>query len=199
MSSWSVTGTKGSRGDVSERTRTRRLGARSRVSLVAALFSLVMTAGVVTAVPASAAQPWCEYAASQSVKYYYPSTPNSQNAWFQMPATMQVGSANAFDCFLRRGHTGPGVSALQATINACYYYRSYPGAATRRVTSEALVVDGSFGAKTEAALKAVQAYEGITADGSFGNQTRSYLEWVAVLSTNTPGGVESSTSCWSRY
>jgi murein L,D-transpeptidase YcbB/YkuD len=40
-----------------------------------------------------------------------------------------------------------------------------------------LKVDGDFGAKTEAALKSVQAKIGVPADGVYGPSTRAKLEF----------------------
>lgn len=70
---------------------------------------------------------------------------------------------------LRRGSSGDEVAELQALLNAKY--------------GADLDIDGVFGAKTEAAVKAFQQAHGLTADGVVGPKTRAAL------------GVKQSTEC----
>lgn len=65
---------------------------------------------------------------------------------------------------LRRGVSGSDVAALQRGLNAAFDF-----------AGDNLVTDGSFGAKTEAHVKAYQALKGIAADGVVGPTTRMYL------------------------
>ena len=69
---------------------------------------------------------------------------------------------------LRRGSEGEAVEELQALLNAKY--------------GANLEIDGKFGAKTEAAVKAFQQAKGLTADGVVGPKTR------AALALDSPGG-----------
>lgn len=63
---------------------------------------------------------------------------------------------------LRRGDKGADVAALQTILNA--------------VTDAKLTVDGSFGAKTEAAVKEYQTAASLEADGVFGGKS-----WASIL------------------
>lgn len=66
---------------------------------------------------------------------------------------------------LRRGNSGDEVADLQALLNAKY--------------GADLDIDGVFGAKTEAAVKAFQQAHGLTADGIVGSKTRAVIGLVA--------------------
>jgi peptidoglycan hydrolase-like protein with peptidoglycan-binding domain len=72
-------------------------------------------------------------------------------------------------CTMQIKSAGKGVEALQSAINSCYKPLLKDGVP--------LKVDGDFGAKTEAALKSVQAKLGVPADGVYGPSTRAKLEF----------------------
>ncbi|MBR3018492.1 MAG: peptidoglycan-binding protein [Clostridia bacterium] len=73
---------------------------------------------------------------------------------------------------LRSGSSGDEVEELQAILNAKY--------------GANLEVDGVFGAKTEAAVKAFQKAKGLSADGVVGPKTRAALGLVFDQSMNVP-------------
>ena len=72
----------------------------------------------------------------------------------------ETGDTN---CQIGVGSTGPGVKALQNTLNDCYGTR--------------LVVDGIYGNQTSSAVVHAQQANGITSDGIYGHQTRDHLVW----------------------
>jgi peptidoglycan hydrolase-like protein with peptidoglycan-binding domain len=77
------------------------------------------------------------------------------------------------------------VRSLQSQLNLCYGPgSSFPGHVA--VFKPALGLDGDFGAKTAAALRAVQAHHHIGADGMYGPQTRPTINFFA----DDAGGVE---------
>jgi murein L,D-transpeptidase YcbB/YkuD len=78
-----------------------------------------------------------------------------------------AGATAADTCTMAIKSAGKGVEALQAAINACYKDVLAGGVP--------LKVDGDFGAKTEAALKGVQAKIGVEASGVYGPATRAKL------------------------
>jgi peptidoglycan hydrolase-like protein with peptidoglycan-binding domain len=63
---------------------------------------------------------------------------------------MPVASDGAFSCYMNRGNTGDDVRAMQNTLNSCY--------------GASLTIDGSFGPKTQAALRAAESTAGMTTD-----------------------------------
>lgn len=83
------------------------------------------------------------------------------------PATAQrstaVGSRVQAQQIVRRGDTGPAVSALQGDLAKLGYLRQ----------SE---VDGDFGPRTEAAVKSFQKDKGLEQDGVVGPNTRGALD-----------------------
>jgi hypothetical protein len=68
-----------------------------------------------------------------------------------------------FNCYLREGHSGPGVTELQKALIDCYGAK--------------MAFDGQFGPKTRASLMAAQTVERVTIDGVYGSQTRDHLLW----------------------
>lgn len=70
---------------------------------------------------------------------------------------------------LRRGSTGDGVKHLQTQLNS--------------ILKAQLVIDGQFGALTEAALKQFQSRYGLVVDGVAGVETQTLIEniWSAPL------------------
>lgn len=79
---------------------------------------------------------------------------------------------------LRRGSNCDEVEELQVLLNAKY--------------DANLEIDGSFGAKTEAAVKAFQRAKGLTADGIVGPKTRAALGLAFSQDTNANGNVSTS-------
>ena len=127
----------------------------------AALSAIVLAAGVLPALaaPAQAATPECssavtltEYNSSNGVTY----------------STRKGSHLGSTTCWMARGSSSAGVSALQKTLIECYDQR--------------IAVDGSFGPATQQALKNAQAATNrsagrtvITVDGSYGPQSRYWL------------------------
>ena len=61
------------------------------------------------------------------------------------------------------GLPGQSIKVLQRNLNYCY--------------GSKLAVDGTYGSKTAAAVKAVQRKHKLTADGIYGPKTRSAMNW----------------------
>ena len=120
---------------------------------VATAVMVVALAGsvLVVASPAHAATPVCT-GVSQRWR-------DGLSAW--LPSAGNY-SGN-FSCYLRQGHTGAGVTALQLTLIDCYGAK--------------MPWDGQFGPKTAYWLNVAQWTEGITADSIYGSQTRDHLLW----------------------
>lgn len=85
-----------------------------------------------------------------------PSAPTTPSTPSTSAGTYSFGSA-----MLKNGSTGEGVKAVQAFLNAA--------------TSAGLSVDGAFGPKTTAAVKAWQAANGLDADGLVGPMTKAKM------------------------
>ncbi|MFD5510942.1 peptidoglycan-binding protein [Streptomyces sp. NPDC059761] len=113
----------------------------------------VLAAGLLTtgATTASAAMPTCTGANTYGDAVGYT---------VRIPTDHEDGSNF---CVMRRGASGNGVMALQWTMHWCYGQIN-------------LAKDGEFGPATEAALKKVQASEGLVADGVYGPNTRDRIK-----------------------
>jgi peptidoglycan hydrolase-like protein with peptidoglycan-binding domain len=98
------------------------------------------------------------------------------------PATWQALPADPNTPKLARGSTGPAVSALQKGL-AKFDTPNSP--------TDPGPIDGSFGQRTESAVRAYQTRQNITADGVVGDQTwwvpagaaNATLAWLAGLTT----------------
>ncbi|KAK1759930.1 peptidoglycan-binding protein [Echria macrotheca] len=77
-------------------------------------------------------------------------------------------------CELGEGNNSEGVSALQQQINLCY----------DDVIAAKLKVDGDFGGKTKAAVKAVQKAVKADQDGRYGAETRGKMKWGLYFNSN---------------
>jgi len=110
----------------------------TRVRAAMAAMTLVVGLGVAVAAanPAAAADARCTGSDSQFNGRIY--------------VVMPVASDGNFECYMNRGETGDEVRALQNTLNSCY--------------GASLTVDGSFGPRTQAALRAVEDSLGMTRD-----------------------------------
>ena len=111
-----------------------------------------------TATAASTALPTCTASESKHVG----------NGWFITSPSI-FDRINGYNCNLKLGdhysdeEIYDSVLWLQRNLNHCYGAR--------------LAVDGYYGAKTRAAVIAVQRQHRITADGIYGPRTRSAMKW----------------------
>lgn len=83
-------------------------------------------------------------------------------------------------CLLGRGLAANTkvVTQFQATLKRCYSGLSLASPYQDEKIRD-LSADGSFGPRTEAALKAVQKYIGTTADGTYGVVTRDHMSFIS--------------------
>lgn len=89
--------------------------------------------------------------------------------------SLPVDSSGKRGCTMNQGANGKHVSALQTALKVCY--------------KKGIAVDGVWGPKTTAALKAAQKTMGVSADGVFGPNTNAKTKWRAVLNDpNNPVG-----------
>lgn len=88
--------------------------------------------------------------------------------------TTVTAPAYNYSGVMKVGSKGPGVSTLQAALNS--------------VQTMQVVVDGSFGPATKAAVVAFQAAHGLTADGIVGPMTGAKLAAATVGVITVPGG-----------
>ncbi|GAB3829954.1 peptidoglycan-binding domain-containing protein [Kribbella italica] len=73
-------------------------------------------------------------------------------------------AAANLECQMGIGSAGPQVTPLQVSLNRCH--------------GAGLAVDSKYGPKTAAAVRAVQAANGIAADGIYGPDTRRVVKWL---------------------
>jgi len=93
---------------------------------------------------------------------------------------------NSINCQLAEGNNSDGVKALQTQINLCY----------RGTIAAQLDVDGDFGGKTKAALKAVQRKAGADDDGIYGPETRSKMKFGLYFNGNPNDEVCKKLTDW---
>jgi peptidoglycan hydrolase-like protein with peptidoglycan-binding domain len=128
----------------------------------------LLAGGLVAAVgaPASASTSQCTTAHTWEYSYMT----------ITSPAAARSGAYDGYtpSCWLASGNNNAAVRQLQIDINTCYGPDawSYGGVNT---TGVRLSTDGSFGARTKAALIAVQRYESVSADGVYGPYTASAM------------------------
>lgn len=136
---------------------TRRYGTAGVLMLMLAGLLVSTTPG-----SALAATPRCQAgygfwnSRSDGQRYLYLPVDNNQN--------------NQWRCLMSKGgsQSRAAVEALQEALNICYHDKNW-------VIDERLVVDGSFGSRTKAALTQVQQYHGIKDDGVYGPETASTM------------------------
>lgn len=140
-----------------------------RALLVAALAALCAPLAAPPATGASYVGP-CERA--MFISYY-------QTYWISYENYLPIGNGDyQTNCYMRPGYRGDDVKALQLALNRCY----------GSVIGSQLVVDGSFGPLTEAALRRVQSRLRITVDGHYGNETRAAMAWPVYANPYRVGG-----------
>ncbi|KAK5651330.1 hypothetical protein OQA88_12563 [Cercophora sp. LCS_1] len=93
---------------------------------------------------------------------------------------------NSINCQLAENNNSDAVKALQTQINLCY----------RDKIAAKLDVDGDFGGKTKAALKAVQRAAGADDDGIYGPETRSKMKFGLYFNGNPNDFVCKKLSDW---
>ncbi|NUR59361.1 MAG: peptidoglycan-binding protein [Catenulispora sp.] len=153
------------------------IGMKTMTIRILAAFALITGGLFAFASPAAASStPQC----TRSYTYY------GSGYWEQYPAgwnsTYSVWSQG---CWLSYGSSNAGVKQLQSDINNCYTRTDWGGV---NLGIARLTVDGSYGAKTKAAVIAVQKYE-----RSHGNP---YLAVDGVYGPNTAYTMD-HTGAWS--
>ncbi|WP_192583271.1 peptidoglycan-binding domain-containing protein [Streptomyces albicerus] len=135
--------------------KIRRVRIRSFVATGALLAGL--TGSALAAAPSATAA--ADYPCGRGVTLYNNVT--NPTSYKYMPwATV----ANTGNCWMDRGMSNSGVTALQKNLNSCYGYR--------------LATDGIFGPATESALISVQKRVGVAADGDYGPNTANAMVWA---------------------
>ncbi|WP_235998953.1 peptidoglycan-binding domain-containing protein [Qaidamihabitans albus] len=94
--------------------------------------------------------------------------------------SVPAASGNSTSCLIGRGLVANTaiVVQFQYTMIRCYGSR-YLAAPYQNERIRDLATDGSFGPRTEAALKSVQKAVGTTADGTYGPNTRDRMRFVS--------------------
>ncbi|MEV0226172.1 peptidoglycan-binding domain-containing protein [Streptomyces sp. NPDC050704] len=129
----------------------RRTG-KSKALLATGTMMAALLGGVITAAPASAADGVCT--GSTTIQ-------TTGGRHFVVPINV---ANHTIYCYLKNGHRGTGVRALQKNMNSCYGKR--------------LELDGSFGPATEVALRDVQGRIGARVDGEYGRETLGKMKWA---------------------
>ncbi|GGS34200.1 peptidoglycan-binding domain-containing protein [Actinokineospora fastidiosa] len=139
-------------------------GRVKRIGTVAAVVAAAAAGVVVSAGPAAAATPLC----SKVV------TVTGVGAKVIVPAS----SGGSLNCLIGRGLVANEtiVRQLQHTLVRCYTNMRMPSPYTGERVGD-IAVDGDFGPRTEAAVKAVQAGAGVTVDGIYGSETRNRMRF----------------------
>jgi Putative peptidoglycan binding domain len=136
-----------------------------RIFGVAAVLVLMMAAGIATGTgPAEAASSCTSYSTFEEF-----GTPDGFVIWDQRLPTVGFNTFDA-SCVLGVGNQGSAVKTLQHALNRCY-------APPYNNITAVLTEDGKFGSKTQAAVRAVQTFNGIPHDGVYGPQTRRFMNW----------------------
>ena len=77
-------------------------------------------------------------------------------------ASSSTSSSSSTKSYLSKGDSGDEVKTLQTMLNACGYNCG--------------TVDGDFGSKTDAAVRAMQKDTGLSVDGMYGTKSKAVLE-----------------------
>ena len=93
---------------------------------------------------------------------------------------------NSINCQLAQGNNSDAVKALQMQMNLCY----------RGTIAAQLKVDGDFGSKTKAALRAVQRAAKADDDGIYGPETRSKMKFGTYINGNPDDEICKKLSDW---
>jgi hypothetical protein len=93
---------------------------------------------------------------------------NWEDASGQVFIPLPASAGGSWDCLLAIGSDSAAVVDLQVSLAQC--------------NGESLVADGSYGPKTQAAVRAVQLRLDISADGTYGPQTKNAMRWLTYRS-----------------
>lgn len=143
---------------------------RGLASIIVFLSTLTGTVAG-TAGPAHAVLPICG-----AFSYVWASAHGGTHNWKVEYHRTSWSSTTDYNCEFRPSSTYyPYVEGFQSNINVCYgpeawRYNGYT------LLSQDLVVDGYYGSKTTAAVKAIQAFHGQQQDGWAGPKTRSNMK-----------------------
>jgi len=140
--------------------------SRIRLTVLAGILTVLVTTMITVVSPtvASAATPLCTKARNVT----------SGGRAISMPATAN----NSLTCLIGRNSAANStvVRHLQSTMKACYpTLRLADPYSDERISQ--LAVDGDFGPRTEAAMKAVQDATGADVDGVYGPNTRDRMRF----------------------